>query len=228
MNPTSNRPGLKPILIYTAIFFAVWSLRATILYSIDRGIQSGVAKWFYSETAKILIWTVPVFIYLKATGRQEPLAFLKLTTPVPRRALWLAVAVIIGYLGGMLIFAHLVEGKNLSALFHTSGSEILLRLLQTSVSPFSEELLYRGFILTTLSERLRFWQANVITTLLFVLIHWPYYLWAQGFTPWLVTFSIGIFIIGLILGWLVKLTNSLWPSVGMHIANNFLVSFLRS
>jgi len=91
-----------------------------------------------------------------------------------------------------------------------------------------EEILFRGFILTTLRERLRFVPANLITSLLFTMIHWPYHLWAGMPLPRLAMLSVSLFIIGYLLGYLVKLTNSLWPSVGAHIANNFLVGFLRS
>ncbi|HZS04477.1 MAG TPA: type II CAAX endopeptidase family protein [Blastocatellia bacterium] len=224
--PVADRFSLKPLFIYVALFFAVWSLRATVLYSIDRGIQPELAKRLYSEAAKILIWTVPVFIYLRVRG-ENSLAFLKLNTPIRLNALVVAILLSAAYLGGMLLFAHFVEGKNLSALTRAGGAEILLALLNVSVSPVSEEILFRGFILTTLRERLRFVSANLITSLLFTMIHWPYHLWAGMPLPRLAMMSVSLFIIGYLLGYLVKLTNSLWPSVGAHVANNFLVSFLR-
>src|SRR5437867_10108428 len=88
--PVADCFSLKPLFIYVALFFAVWSLRATVLYSIDRSLQPELAKRLYSEAAKIIIWTVPVLIYLKARGKNS-LAFLKLNTPVRRNALLVAI-----------------------------------------------------------------------------------------------------------------------------------------
>jgi membrane protease YdiL (CAAX protease family) len=95
-------------------------------------------------------------------------------------------------------------------------------------SPISEEILFRGFVLNKLAERLKFWMANLLTAVLFTLIHWPFWIWRNGLNGWLIQTSAGIFLLAILLGYVVKLTNSLWPAVAVHIANNFLAHFLHT
>ena len=100
-------------------------------------------------------------------------------------------------------------------------------LLGVAFSPVSEEIFYRGFILSELGERMGFWSANLLTSVLFVSIHWPYWIWSVGFNPSMAMISVAIFTLSLFLGYLVKLTDSIWPAVAAHILNNFIASFLR-
>ena len=86
--------------------------------------------------------------------------------------------------------------------------------------------MFRGFVLPQLSSRMAFWKANLLQALLFTAMHWPNWIWVNGFGMGIVTGSIGAFAIAVLLGWLVKRTNSIWPPVAVHILNNFLVAFL--
>ena len=95
-------------------------------------------------------------------------------------------------------------------------------------SPISEEILFRGFILNKLGETLRFWTANLLTAVLFTLIHWPFWLWRNGFQVGMLQTSAGIFLLAILLGYVVRLTNSLWPAVAVHVANNLLAHFLHT
>ena len=95
-------------------------------------------------------------------------------------------------------------------------------------SPISEEILFRGFVLHQFADRLRFWAANLITAVLFTLIHWPFWVWRNGFHPSILQNSAGILLLAILLGYVVKLTGSLWPAVALHIANNMLAHFLHT
>jgi len=46
-----------------------------------------------------------------------------------------------------------------------------------------EEIPYRGFMLQKLAERLGFWRANLITSLLFLAIHLPGWIALQLWAP---------------------------------------------
>ena len=39
--------------------------------------------------------------------------------------------------------------------------------------------------------------------------------------------SLSVFALGLLLGYLVKITGSLWPAVAVHVLNNVLVAVLE-
>lgn len=85
-----------------------------------------------------------------------------------------------------------------------------------------EEMVFRGLLLTELTERFRSGAANVISALLFVAVHWPHWLWMHGFTTTLARDSAGVFFVGLVTGFLAHRTRSIWPGVVWHAANNCL------
>jgi membrane protease YdiL (CAAX protease family) len=217
-----SRSPLAPIIFYVGIFFLVWTLRATILYRIDAGIESEALRQLYSNVVKFAVWVVPAFVYLVKVDGKNPFSYLKLSTPPVKATLPVAVVAIVLYFAVVLAVSLLAQGKHLSLNFDG------IALWSTSVSSFSEEILFRGFILNQLRERASFRAANLVTALLFVLIHLPNWLWTRGFQPQLLSDCVGIFVLACFLGYLLKKTDSLWACVAAHAANNFLASTIRA
>ena len=75
---------------------------------------------------------------------------------------------------------------------------------------FAEELFFRGFMQTRLSQRWRLWPAVLATSLCFGLMHLD------------AVHSTEAFLIALWLGWSTERTGSLWPAVAGHVLNNSL------
>ncbi|MCI0487021.1 MAG: CPBP family intramembrane metalloprotease [Blastocatellia bacterium] len=219
--------SLKPFLIFMALFFLVWAIRATALFFIDRSFQSDFAIQAYSLMVKFLLWVVPAFIYVKALDRRNPSEYLKLATSIRKRDFFYAAVAIFLYFAAVLLIEMGAKGRNLDLLYGRETSESLKILLLTSISPLFEEILFRGFVLNKLGESLDFWKANLVTAFLFTAIHWPHWLWRNGFQTSMLTTSAAIFILACFLGYLVRKTNSLWPSVVAHIINNFISGSLR-
>jgi uncharacterized protein len=67
---------------------------------------------------------------------------------------------------------------------------------------------------------------TVLTSLLFVGIHLPYWLSPGGVTRALVASATGVFIFSLLACWLFARTASIWPPAAAHTANNILSSLL--
>lgn len=212
-------------LIFILVFFVIWGLRATVFYSIDLSFEPGLNRKIYSESIKILLWTVPVFLFLIIVDRTDPFAKLKLTTkPEPKGWIYPCVG-LAAYFVVTLVFEYFAHGRSLDSTAGVTG--LLSSLASVSITPVSEEMVFRGFILGKLSEVTSFPAANVITSILFVGIHQPNWLWVNGLQPWIPVVSGGIFILSLLLGWIVKSTNSLYPAIAGHILNNFISAILK-
>ncbi|MGE8001262.1 CPBP family intramembrane glutamic endopeptidase [Lysinibacillus sp. NPDC093190] len=80
-------------------------------------------------------------------------------------------------------------------------------------TPIFEELIFRGFILSFLSERFPFWIAAILTSFFFGIAH-SYSLGVMVFT----------FFMGLLMAILCKKTNSIIPAMLFHIMNNMSAS----
>lgn len=78
-------------------------------------------------------------------------------------------------------------------------------------APLSEELLFRGFLLSALAQtRVGFWPAAIVVNVLWTGLHYGYTL--AGLVE--------VFFAGLYLSWLVWRTGSLWPALVCHAAAN--------
>jgi membrane protease YdiL (CAAX protease family) len=84
---------------------------------------------------------------------------------------------------------------------------------------FIEEIPYRGFMLQKFGERMDFWLANLITSLLFLAIHLPGWIALHTFNPGA---AASVFILGVVLALAVKYSDSLWAPILTHSANDCL------
>ena len=78
------------------------------------------------------------------------------------------------------------------------------------IAPVFEEMVFRGLILRGLTKNYGIKKAVIISSILFAVFHLNPY---QFF---------GAFVAGLFLGWLVYLSNSLWPSIIAHALFNII------
>ncbi len=224
-NDAREHQSSKGWIILVAIFYLVWAIRATVLYPIDKSIESEAMAILYSQTIGIALWIVPVFLYLKLADKTSPLEYLKLTTRL-RRAIESAMLIAVYFISVWTI-ENLMAGKSLFQVRSVGEALSLKVLLLLPLAPIAEEIFFRGFVLRKFGERAAFWKANIATSLLFVVIHWPYWLYAGGFQMERGRDSAGIFLLGCFLGFLVRRTDSLWPAVVAHSLNNFIAMFLR-
>ena len=224
MSLFDTRRQLRNFTFYLLIFFAVWTVRATVLYPIDENIQLISAAWrqIYADTVRLLIWVVPVFVYLVMVDKVDPLPFLYLNTPLNRRGLLSgSIAVVTFFALGLVLDYTLVGNQRQLSIAMPSWPWHTI-LLGLPIAPIAEEILFRGFVLRQGQRFMGFWPTNVMTSLLFVATHWPYWLYSQGWHIGLILLSARIFITGMLLSYLVRKTNSLWPSIVTHILNNFV------
>ncbi|HEX9595227.1 MAG TPA: type II CAAX endopeptidase family protein [Candidatus Saccharimonadales bacterium] len=91
---------------------------------------------------------------------------------------------------------------------------LLLGLLLTVFTPFSEEVIFRGFMLRGLAGRFGWTAAAVVSSLLFGLVHG----------------QLNVAIDTAIMGWfsaqLVITTKSIWPSIALHALKNSIAFVL--
>ena len=232
----TNHPTLSSsqarLGLYIAAFFAAWAVRATVLYPIDEAIQAQSPAWrqVYADAVRIALWVVPVFAYLAVVDRVAPLRFLYLTTPVERRGLLIGGAVAALYLAGgvALLVVGEIQGGPQHVVVDLASWRWYDLVLGLPIAPLAEEILFRGFVLRKMQDFARFWPANLATAGLFVAIHWPYWLYSQGWNAGLLAASASIFGLALLLGYLVRRTDSLWPSIVTHMLNNFISASVRT
>ena len=181
----------------------------------ELALQTWVAVHLLALGVGAVVW------FLGARMAASPARALGLTLPrtSPGVSALLALAVLSASILSTFIYGLVVDGLGLEFLRPPeidgntifSGVGVLLTFQALAVvTPISEELLFRGFVLGGALPRIGPGPAVVATALLFSALH----LKPEVMIP--------IFITGLALGWLYVKTGSLWPCIAAHAGQNTL------
>jgi uncharacterized protein len=165
---------------------------------------------------RLLVWTLPVVCLLLAR-EENVLDALKLRGNVGRGVTW-------GLLVGLMIIAGNVAVRALRSGYWVLNFDIGPNrwIGPVLLVGLSEEVVFRGFYLLQLGRRTGFFQANLLQTGLFLLIHGPgWYLLGQLHSTGILTSMGTLIYISLLLGWILRRSGSLWACMIVHSCNNF-------
>jgi len=197
--------------------FLVFLVVAQTLYA---GLYARSA-WLRANTlvqiaARLGYWTLPVVVYLAASGR-DVLDYLKLRRNVVRGLAWglgIGAALVVMNVAGTYVVKHHVHVNfDFGAQLWWKGVILV---------GFSEEVVFRGFLLPQFAERMSFRAANLLQAAIFLATHVPGWILLHQFVlPGILT-SVGfVFLIGVVLGIIWKRSGSLWACIVIHSVNNF-------
>lgn len=93
-------------------------------------------------------------------------------------------------------------------VFRTAGEMVLLIFTVVIFAGVIEEMLFRGFLQTTMERGRRIPIAIAVTAAVFAILH---------FNPW---WMLQIFGLGIVLGVMAWRSRSIWPGVVIHMTNN--------
>jgi membrane protease YdiL (CAAX protease family) len=125
--------------------------------------------------------------------------------------LLLVISDITGYVHQLIPMPEEQRKALLKVLVAESWPEYLFRLFGAGIlAGFCEEFAFRGFLQSVFSKRLGGLKGMVLTAFLFAVMH---------LDPWTL---VGIFILGMFLGYLVLLTGNLWVAIFVHAFSNIL------
>jgi membrane protease YdiL (CAAX protease family) len=219
--PKGEKKNREPlyIWIYIILFFAVQSAYAAI-YAGSGALRNDT---LLQLVIRLATWTLPVFAYLVAY-RTEPFGYLKLRKGIVKGILW---GVIIGT-GIVLANIALSFAQKGGVRFDLDiGADNWIRAIL--LVGFSEDVLFRGFILQKLAGMMRFGTANALSAVLFALVHvigWC--LTGQFVLPGILTSVAYVFLFAVLQGFVLKKTDSLWACIVIHSFNNFISIALAS
>jgi membrane protease YdiL (CAAX protease family) len=208
-----RRPAaLAPFVAYVVAFHGLWILWPFFLYPRLQAVGDRTLTYAALNLSfRFLFWIAPVLAYLRYVDRVDPFEYLKLTRNVRR-----GVLVAIGLTAINVVGTYARFGPPHLSLHRVTWNSILGTSFAVG---FIEEIPYRGFMLQKLNERMNFWLANVVSSLLFLSIHLPGWI---ALHTWNAGAAVSIFVLGFIFAVAVKYSGSLWSSILAHSANDCL------
>jgi len=208
---------IKTMIGFLLIFYFVWTIKELWLidyiYSFGNNISS-----LLEALVKGLIWIVPTWLYIKYYLHTNPFEYLRVNVNVKIGIFW---GVVLSLLIGLYFAFETYIINQQSFQFSLSIDDYLNGILMAGIA---EEIVFRGLILQEINKKMAFWKANIITALLFLVIHYPVWIYNEIF------FHFGthvyIFILGILFGFVYKKTGSLWSVIILHVLHNFFVSII--
>jgi len=209
------------LAIYVMIFFIVWScyelmIKPTLLD------MSPLPSTFIQAIIKISLWTVPSYILIKKSTH--------LQIPYPQlfknKIYWKPWLIL---LLGMVLF--LLAGSyfqygNLKIRETFQMISIINSVLFVGIT---EELVFRGWILNSLLSRFNIWIALILSSVLFVLIHFPTWIYTGKLMAILTSGSfIQVFVLSIIFGISFIKSRSIFVPMMLHMSwNLFTILFYK-
>lgn len=182
----------------------MWTVWATIVLPRLSPLE-GFWQDLRGVLVRVVLWVIPCAIYLHSQHGRRALSPLRLNLP-PTVSHWVAA---LGLITATSLAVSIdVARKSRSDIASVWGQ--LLRELSFAfpATPLFEELVFRGVILSELLVlfgvvssqsalavvRARFWLANLLSSLVFTGLHWPWWIYTDGIaSPEMWMKSAGVF-----------------------------------
>ena len=206
----------SPFIAYLLLFYGCWIGWVYVIYSPMQALGTATLAYALANiVARLLLWVLPVFLYLRYIDHVHPVAYLKLDH-YWQRGILLGLALSLLNFGGML----LRFGPPHPSLHAVTWNSVLSTSILVGLF---EEIPFRGFVFQKLQEQFSFWTANLLSSLLFLGIHLPGWVMLHALT-W--SNVLPIFVLGVIFAVIFYCSKTLWSTVITHSLNDFLSSVL--
>jgi membrane protease YdiL (CAAX protease family) len=205
---------LAPFIGYLVLFYLAWTfvwVRGVYPWATRAVGDATLAYALINIVFRLLIWVLPVFLYLRYIDNVNVSEYLKLKQHWKRGIIVATALSVFNFLGTM-VRVGLPDWSSAHVTWNSVlGTSILVG--------FFEEIPFRGFILQKLQERFDFWTAMVVSSLLFVGAHIPGWIMLGSRTA---DKAIYIFAFGAVMAIILRYSQSLWAPIVTHSLNDGL------
>lgn len=207
----TRKLGKAKISAYFILFSIIWGVRVLCISPLTAGDFSQWGEAAIDGGLKALIWPGFALFFLHRYNDAVPIKAKKMfTSSLNPPLLFSMLGLICLYQLAGMFMRH--RGFYISPAFHPS--DLITMFLVVGIS---EELVFRGFFMNALSAHMTEETANMVSSLFFVVIHFPKYIYDGTFFSWQIIFNCAfLFCISLIFGYAFRKTHSVWTPAILH------------
>jgi membrane protease YdiL (CAAX protease family) len=207
---------LTPFIIgvYLIVFFTVWSIRELIIQPVFlTPIGSLLVSEIVGEVIKLLVWTLPAILLIRHFQDDMWIGLKEMFITKPK---WfkdapILLVIFIPFLRAIIFNGGLAVNPDFQPI-RLIGSVILIGV--------TEEIVFRGFFLNTMLKKMKLWSAIVLNGILFVVIHYPIWIYrGYDFTTFL-TGSFSVFLLGGLFSYSFFKTKNIFIPIILHMIWN--------
>ena len=198
---------IRTVVISYLVFFAGWTLRVVC---VDLSGMNEFLSWMIGFLIHVIWWPLFAFFLIKRYSNDLNISLKEMITTKPKLKILLS----------FLVFALVY---NIVGFFiNSSGYGTKMKLYDLIVTAATvgifEESVFRGWFLNALSPFVSERKANLISSALFVLIHYPGWIFAGYELTTIIITSLSVYALGLIFGWVFRKNRSIWTGAILHSA----------
>ncbi len=214
----SKNKNILSLITFILFIFILWSIYIFYLDFYFKNNDPFFYKLFHLGLDKLLLMTLPAYFYLAYYEKVNIVKFLKLDSNITSGMNYIIISIVF-----LIILSLNTQYQLLSYINFNPLLSISIWIDAIILAAFMDEIIFRGILLQKLANVMIFRKANALSSLVFVFIHFPKWFSLGYFSHYNVIGSINfIFCFGLLLGYILKKSNSLWPCIFIHLINNFL------
>lgn len=219
-NLTKKEVTLKHPLSLFSFIFVIWA--------IYRYFPEVLPEWVEEIILKPIFWLLPTVFFVKKIEKTDfaSLGFQKKNF-FPSLYWGIGLGMVFA-LEGFLVNILKYKGLNLGNFF-SSPIDFLFSLFLSFATAFSEETVFRGYILSRLFKvwKSEIW-ANLVSSLLFAFIHLPIAIFVLGYTPQvMLVYLFLVFVFGFAAGFVFLQTENIASSILLHVFWSWPVILFR-
>jgi len=159
------------IAMYLIIFFAIWSVRELVFRPVWLNRFDGLIFEILQTVTKLLVWALPAILLIKHFQDDMWVSLKDMFTNKPR---WFKSAPAL-----LLVFFPPISALVLHREIAIRPNIVPVTFIGMVVSSvFTEEIVFRGFLLNAMLKRMKPWIAVLINAILFALIHYPIWIYS--------------------------------------------------
>jgi len=202
--------SLKHVFALFSFIFIVWSFY--------RYLPQLLPLWVEELILKPLVWLLPLFWLIRKIEKKtfSSLGLVKINI-FPSIYWGVGLGLVFAFEG---LMTNIFKYKGLELISLDYSPLVFLGLLFLSlVTAFSEELVFRGYIFNRLWQIWnKEWLANLVSSILFVVIHLPIGIFVLGYTPGvMLAYFLFVFIFAFGSAFVFGRTKNLISSILLHV-----------
>ena len=198
---------IRTVVISYLVFFAGWTLRVVC---VDLSGMNEFLSWVIGFLIHVVWWPLFALFLIKRYSNDLNISLKEMITTKPKLKILLP----------LLVFALVY---NIAGFFiNSSGYGTKMKLYDLIVTAATvgvfEESVFRGWFLNAISTFVSERKANLISSALFVLIHYPGWIFAGYELTTIAVTSLSVYVLGLMFWWVFRKNRSIWTGAILHSA----------
>jgi len=204
------------ILLLCLIHLVIWGVYAFVLVPVMKNSLGDLSYELVGESIKLIVWTVPAIFLIRRYSSDMSLTLREMLTlrfkPIPY------ILLSVGILFYSLVSSIVING-NITIIHPDPLSWLIGGVLLVGIT---EEVLFRGFFLNALLTKIKAIHALTLSSLMFVVIHLPWWIYSGKFSDPLSALGgcASIFVLGLVFGWTFMKSRNIFVPMFLHMLWN--------